>query len=154
MGYLRDIRRLTVALSRAKLGLYILGRRDIFEGCFELREAFEQLLQRPDKLTLVTGELWPSQRNVAEDANETVAGEATMEGVEHLGQYVFEMTTTKIQQLQAERGMSSDTELQQVVDAQKKEIEPIPEVDEDAEDAEDVAGAAEDSDQEVEVEEN
>lgn len=154
MGYLRDIRRLTVALSRAKLGLYILGRRDIFEGCFELREAFEQLLQRPDKLTLVTGELWPSQRKVAEDANETVAGEATMEGVEHLGQYVFEMTTTKIQQLQAERGMSSDTELQQVVEAQKKEIEPIPEVDEDAEDAEDVAGAAEGSDQEVEVEEN
>lgn len=154
VGYLRDIRRLTVALSRAKLGLYILGRRDVFEGCFELREAFEQLLQRPDKLTLVTGELWPSQRKVAGDANETVAGEATMEGVEHLGQYVFEMTTTKVQQLQAERGLSSDTEMQQVVDAQKKEIQPIPEEDEDAEDAEDASGTADGSEQEVEDEEN
>lgn len=140
-----------MALSRARLGLYILGRREIFEGCFELREAFEQLLQRPDKLALVTGELWPSQRKLAEDANETVAGEATMEGVEHLGQYVFEMTTTKVQQLQAERGLSSDAEMQQVVDAQKKEIEPIPEEDEDGEDA---AGAADASEQEVEAEEN
>lgn len=141
-----------MALSRARLGLYILGRREIFEGCFELRQAFDQLLQRPDKLALVTGELWPSQRKVAEDANETVAGEATMEGVEHLGQYVFEMTTTKIQQLQAERGLSSDAEMQQVVDAQKKEIEPIPEEDEDEEDA--AEAAADDSEQEVEAEEN
>lgn len=141
-----------MALSRARLGLYILGRREIFEGCFELRQAFDQLLQRPDKLALVTGELWPSQRKVAEDANETVAGEATMEGVEHLGQYVFEMTTTRIQQLQAERGLSSDAEMQQVVDAQKKEIEPIPEEDEDGEDA--AEAAADDSEQEVEAEEN
>lgn len=140
-----------MALSRARLGLYILGRREIFEGCFELREAFEQLLRRPDKLALVTGELWPSQRKVAEDANEAVAGEATMEGVEHLGQYVFEMTTTKIQQLQAERGLPADTEMQQVVDAQNKEIEPIPEEDEDGEGT---AGAADTSEQEVEVEEN
>lgn len=140
-----------MALSRARLGLYILGRREIFEGCFELREAFEQLLQRPDKLALVTGELWPSQRKVADDANDAVPGEATMEGVEHLGQYVFEMTTTKIQQLQAERGLTADTEMQQVVDAQKKEIEPIPEEDEDGEGA---AGAADTSEQEAEVEEN
>lgn len=127
-----------------------MGRRDVFEGCFELREAFEQLLQRPDKLTLVTGELWPSQRKVAEDVNETAAGEATMEGVEHLGQYVFEMTTTKVQQLQAERGLSSDTEMQQVVGAQK-EIQPIPEEDEDAEGA---SVAADGSEQEVEDGEN
>src|SRR3954453_16902003 len=66
VGYLRDIRRLTVTLSRARLGLYILGRRDVFEACFELREAFELLLARPDKLSLVTGELWPSSRVLAE----------------------------------------------------------------------------------------
>lgn len=28
-----------------------------------------------------------------------------MEGLEHLGQYVFEMTNSKIQQLRAERGL-------------------------------------------------
>ena len=103
VGYLRDIRRLTVALSRARLGLYVLGRRSVFEACYELREAFQILLQRPDKLALVTGELWPSTRVVADEAKTgTVANEVAMEGVEHLGQYVFEMTKTKMQQLQVE----------------------------------------------------
>lgn len=103
VGYLRDVRRLTVALSRARLGLYILGRREIFETCYELKPAFDLLLQRPDKLTLATGELWPSERQQANEDGGAVPGEAVMEGVEHLGQYVFEMTTAKIQQLRQER---------------------------------------------------
>ena len=93
-----------MALSRARLGLYILGRREVFEACFELREAFELLLQRPDKLTLVTGELWPSSRVLSEEGKE-VAGETVMENVDHLGQYVYEMTNTRIKQLRAERGL-------------------------------------------------
>lgn len=100
MGYLRDIRRLTVALSRARLGLYVLGRREVFESCFELREAFELLLKRPDKLSLVTGELWPSERTLSDEADKEVLGEAVMESVEHIGQYVYEMTNTRLQQLQ------------------------------------------------------
>ncbi|KAM5382643.1 hypothetical protein ACJZ2D_002433 [Fusarium nematophilum] len=103
VGYLRDVRRMTVALSRARLGLYILGRREVFEACPELRPAFDLLLQRPDKLMLVTGELWPTKREVIE-GDGAVEGEVPMEGVEHLGQYVFEMTNTKIKQLQAEQG--------------------------------------------------
>ncbi|KUI54330.1 Intron-binding protein aquarius [Cytospora mali] len=130
VGYLRDIRRLTVALSRARLGMYILGRREVFESCYELRQAFELLLQRPDKLTLVTGELWPSQRQLTEDANDAVAGEAVMEGVEHLGQYVFEMTTTKVKQLQAENGLPSEEAVQMIEAQDVQEIEPIPEEDE------------------------
>jgi intron-binding protein aquarius len=105
VGYLRDIRRLTVALSRARLGLYILGRRKVFESCFELRQAFEILLHRPDKLMLVTGELWPSKRILAEEEGKVVVGETQMESVEHLGQYVYEMTNAKVQQLRAERGL-------------------------------------------------
>ncbi|KAK3313775.1 P-loop containing nucleoside triphosphate hydrolase protein [Apodospora peruviana] len=118
VGYLRDIRRLTVALSRARLGLYILGRREVFESCYELREAFELLLNRPDKLSLVTGEMWPSERVVAVASDDEVAtgadqvlpvptslGEAVMESVEHLGQYVYEMTQTKVNQLRVEKGL-------------------------------------------------
>jgi intron-binding protein aquarius len=105
VGYLRDIRRLTVALSRARLGLYILGRREVFESCVELRQAFDIILQRPDKLMLVTGELWPSQRILAEEEGKDVPRQTQMEGVEHLGQYVFEMTKSKVQQLRAERGL-------------------------------------------------
>jgi intron-binding protein aquarius len=85
---------MTVALSRARLGLYVLGRRQVFEACQELAPAFSQLLQRLDKLMLVTGEMWPAQRDVG--AAE-VQGEVAMEGVEHLGQFVFEMTKTRME---------------------------------------------------------
>ncbi|KAK4124003.1 P-loop containing nucleoside triphosphate hydrolase protein [Parathielavia appendiculata] len=130
VGYLRDLRRLTVALSRARLGLYILGRRDVFERCYELRDAFELLLQRPDKLALVTGELWPSERLLVtspsggddgKDADTTAVvpaqlGEAVMEGVEHLGQYVFEMTATRVKQLREEKGLGGEVPVEAVVE--------------------------------------
>lgn len=115
MGYLRDVRRMTVALSRARLGLYILGRREVFQACPELRPAFDILLQRPDKLMLVTGELWPAQREVTQELG-VVEGEVPMEGVEHLGQYVFEMTNTKIKQLEAEQGGLPETIMEEPED--------------------------------------
>lgn len=96
VGYLRDIRRLTVALSRARLGLYILGRRTVFESCYELREAFQLLFRREDKLQLVTGEMHPTGRRLED---EEVPGTTEMVGVEHLGQYVFEMTQAKVEAL-------------------------------------------------------
>ncbi|KAI1613547.1 P-loop containing nucleoside triphosphate hydrolase protein [Exophiala viscosa] len=91
VGYLRDVRRLTVGLSRARLGLYILGRRELFESCFEMKPAMDLLLQRPDKLMITTGEMFPAQRSVDDDVPAT-----EMEGVEHLGQYVYEMTQAKV----------------------------------------------------------
>jgi intron-binding protein aquarius len=59
---------------------------------------------------LVTGELWPSQRILKEEEGKSVPGETPMENLEHLGQYVFEMTNAKVQQLRAERGLE-ETEL-------------------------------------------
>lgn len=94
VGYLRDIRRLTVALSRARLGLYILGRREVFESCYELKEAFDRLLKRPDSLVLVAGELFPTSRKLEDEVEAT-----EMTGVEHLGQYVYEMTQAKLKQM-------------------------------------------------------
>lgn len=91
VGYLRDVRRLTVAVSRARLGLYIFGRREVFESCYELKPAFDLLFQRPDKLMLAPGEMFPTNRALEDDLEGT-----PMEGVEHLGQYVFEMTQAKV----------------------------------------------------------
>jgi intron-binding protein aquarius len=92
--------------------LYILGRREVFESCFELQPAFNILFRRPDKLMLVTGELWPSQRSIAEELDGVeVPGTSAMEGVEHLGQYVFEMTNSKVQQLRVERGLGEDVDV-------------------------------------------
>ncbi|KAI1358603.1 hypothetical protein F5Y08DRAFT_321500 [Xylaria arbuscula] len=123
VGYLRDIRRLTVALSRARLGMYIVGRREVFEACYELRSAFDLLLQRPDKLVLSTGEMWPSSRTLAEEQGTTAPNEAVMEGVEHLGQFVYEMTVSRVKQLRIEQGLPE----QEVGEAQ---LQPIREEDE------------------------
>ncbi|CAK5035984.1 unnamed protein product [Meloidogyne enterolobii] len=44
VGHLRDVRRLVVALSRARLGLYILCRVSLFKKCYELAPAFERVV--------------------------------------------------------------------------------------------------------------
>ncbi|KAL8688950.1 MAG: hypothetical protein Q9218_005264, partial [Villophora microphyllina] len=94
IGYLRDIRRLTVALSRARLGLYILGRRAVFESSPEVRDAFSLLFQRPtDGLLLTTGEMFPAERSLEDDEVE----EVEMKGVEHLGKYVYDITMAKLE---------------------------------------------------------
>jgi len=64
VGHLRDVRRLVVAASRARLGLYIFGRVSLFENCFELTPTFDVLLQRPTKLSLELSEMnHPTDRN-------------------------------------------------------------------------------------------
>lgn len=103
-----------MALSRARLGLYILGRRAVFESVFELKPAFDILFQRSDKLALVTGEMfgefsrkvsatYPTAGTTKVDEEE-VEGESSMEGVEHLGQYVYEMTKAKVEALRVGGG--------------------------------------------------
>ncbi|PKI38953.1 hypothetical protein CRG98_040661 [Punica granatum] len=52
VGHLRDVRRLVVAMSRARLGLYVFCRRSLFEQCYELQPTFQLLLKRPDRLAL------------------------------------------------------------------------------------------------------
>ncbi|XKL64533.1 hypothetical protein PGB90_004619 [Kerria lacca] len=62
VGHLRDIRRLVVAMSRARLGLYIFARISLFQNCFELTPAFRQLMMRPAELHLYPDEMYPSSR--------------------------------------------------------------------------------------------
>jgi intron-binding protein aquarius len=90
-----------VALSRSRLGLYILGRREVFESCYEVQDAFKLLFERPTKLQLVVGEMYGGTKRLVDD--EDVEG-AEMAGVEHLGQYVFEMTQARIKQLKEGKG--------------------------------------------------
>jgi intron-binding protein aquarius len=78
----------------------VLGRKAVFETVFELQPAFEKLFARPTELALVTGEMFPAQRALDDDVDSTV-----MTGVEHLGQYVFEMTKAKVQQIKEGSGM-------------------------------------------------
>ncbi|KAJ2614460.1 hypothetical protein H4S08_001693 [Coemansia sp. RSA 1365] len=52
IGHIRDLRRLTVALSRARLGLYVFARKSLFESCFELKSTMKRLLANGDCLEL------------------------------------------------------------------------------------------------------
>jgi intron-binding protein aquarius len=67
VGHLRDIRRLIVAVSRARLGFYVLCREALFRECDELKKVMDQLASRPTKLELVMGEEYPTERKIAEN---------------------------------------------------------------------------------------
>jgi len=55
-GHLRDIRRLIVALSRGKLGLYVFGSWDLFSNCQELKNTFDIFARKPLELNLMINE--------------------------------------------------------------------------------------------------
>lgn len=91
MGHLRDVRRLVVALSRARLGLYIFGRVDQFANCQELRPAFDRLLGRrglgpdgevrPTRLHLAPWETWKDPRLPASADLRPMKGKLSQEPV-------------------------------------------------------------------------
>ncbi|KAM3718101.1 RNA helicase aquarius [Dirofilaria immitis] len=58
IGHIRDVRRLVVALSRARLGLYVLGRVSLFQNCLEIATAFQRLCKYPQKLMIIPHETY------------------------------------------------------------------------------------------------
>ncbi|KAG7361498.1 DNA-binding protein [Nitzschia inconspicua] len=90
VGHLRDIRRLVVAVSRAKFGLYVFCRQELFASCHELKRTMEQFASRSNKLQLVLGETYPTDRTVD---GEVVDEEKVfqVEDVSHLGSIVHSM---------------------------------------------------------------
>jgi len=94
VGHIRDVRRLVVAMSRARLGLYIFGRRDLFKDCYELTPTFSKLLQRPTALQLVRGETFAQ---ITRKADDKVEEPFQVQDVVHMGQVVlpsYPATTT------------------------------------------------------------
>jgi intron-binding protein aquarius len=89
VGHLRDVRRLIVAMSRARLGLYVFCRRSLFEQCYELQPTFQLLLQRPDKLALNLEECTPfTERPLEETGNiHYITG---IEDIDHLVKFRLE----------------------------------------------------------------
>ena len=89
VGHVRDVRRLVVSVSRARLGLYVFCRRPLFEHCVELRPTFEQLLRTGDKLRLVPTERAPTTRAAAD----VHADGETLEvdGLQQMGELVAAM---------------------------------------------------------------
>jgi len=69
VGHLRDVRRLVVALSRARLGLYVFCRQEIFARCHELKKAMRQFAEKKkgNRLSLVIGETFPTERKATDE---------------------------------------------------------------------------------------
>jgi intron-binding protein aquarius len=99
VGHLRDVRRLVVAASRARLGLYIFGRVALFKNCFELKPTFDLLMKRPQKLMLVEKETFDVQRKL----NDSIKGKIlTFNDATEMAQYVYKMYMTKIEGMRGE----------------------------------------------------
>lgn len=105
VGHLRDVRRLVVAMSRARLGLYIFARVELFQNCFELTPAFEQLTKRPTKLHLVLNELYPTRRENKEKMNEQPM---IVEDMTHMANFVYQyyMERVKVLKMHYEQSQS------------------------------------------------
>ncbi|XP_052836457.1 RNA helicase aquarius [Drosophila gunungcola] len=97
VGHLRDVRRLVVAMSRARLGLYVFGRVSLFKNCLELQQTFKLLTQRSLKLSLVPEDSYPTDRL----ANADLASEAikTVENMSEMAQFVYERYMAKMEEL-------------------------------------------------------
>lgn len=91
VGHVRDIRRLVVAMSRARLGLYVFCRQALFENCFELSVVFSKLkMLRHSQLELVPGEAFPSTTRKAVTFDPPISAHR-VEGVTAMGVLVYQM---------------------------------------------------------------
>ncbi|XP_037949503.1 RNA helicase aquarius [Teleopsis dalmanni] len=107
VGHLRDVRRLVVAMSRARLGLYIFGRVALFRNCFELQKTFKLLTERPLKLQLLAGETYPTERLVSDSVEAEVT---TIEGMSAMAAFVYKMYMQKIDKIKEK--LPTDAELE------------------------------------------
>ncbi|CCG83306.1 putative DEAD helicases superfamily protein [Taphrina deformans PYCC 5710] len=89
---LQDLGMITTALSRARLGLYVFGRRAGMPAVLEPFLAPLDIVSE-GKLELVTGEMYPTDKLERDDERNI----SSMAGVEHLGQYVYQMTQRRLE---------------------------------------------------------
>lgn len=125
VGHLRDVRRLVVAMSRARLGLYIFGRVALFKNCFELQPVFNILLKRPLELQLLQTESFPTER-LAEDEPEEQC--STIDNMSAMADFVYKIYMEKVNVMKEQMET-----LKTLYDKMPKEIEEE-EKEDDAED--------------------
>ncbi|KRZ07965.1 Intron-binding protein aquarius, partial [Trichinella zimbabwensis] len=99
VGHIRDVRRLVVAFSRARLGLYVLARVSLFENCFELTPAFRMFQNRPRKLIIIPNEAWPTKRLVNEASPYC---ELTIDDMPQMVNFVYDLYVSNFDVIQKE----------------------------------------------------
>ncbi|XP_060606233.1 RNA helicase aquarius-like [Ruditapes philippinarum] len=104
VGHLRDVRRLIVAMSRARLGLYVFARVSLFSNCFELTPAFNRLCSRPTELHIDPQENFPTSRKIDEKPGHNPM---VINDMPHMAQFVFDLYNQKIDSLMRARNLPS-----------------------------------------------
>lgn len=123
VGHLRDVRRLVVAMSRARLGLYVFGRRSLFENCAELQPAFNVLLSRPTRLALLPLESFPTTRLASQPVKESEA--LFMQDMPSMADYVYRRTLAAVDTINKEQKlvpMEEEEEEEEVDESKKLEL--------------------------------
>ena len=111
VGHLRDVRRLVVAMSRARLGLYVFARVTLFKNCFELQPAFNILTKRPLLLHLCPSEPKPTTRM----ASVTAPTPMIVYDMPMMSKFVadfYQQKVSEIKSLQAKLAASAPGEIQ------------------------------------------
>ncbi|KAH0620568.1 hypothetical protein JD844_021170 [Phrynosoma platyrhinos] len=106
VGHLRDVRRLVVAMSRARLGLYIFARVSLFQNCFELTPAFSQLTARPLQLYIIPTEYFPTTRQNGEHPSHQVH---VIKNMPQMANFVYNMYMHMIQSTRQHRQLADET---------------------------------------------
>jgi len=103
VGHLRDVRRLVVALSRARFGLIVLGRFNTFDSCTELQPAMEQFRSRPRVLALYKDfkeEFWPCERFLNTDREYARANtHLVLGGLDEVWRLIGDIQTTRAREV-------------------------------------------------------
>uniref|UniRef100_A0A8C1TIK3 RNA helicase aquarius n=1 Tax=Cyprinus carpio TaxID=7962 RepID=A0A8C1TIK3_CYPCA len=97
VGHLRDVRRLVVAMSRARLGLYIFARVSLFQNCYELTPAFSQLTARPLQLHIRPHEYYSSTEERSAQPDQV------LKDMPEMANLVYNMYMHMIQSMQQHR---------------------------------------------------
>jgi intron-binding protein aquarius len=96
IGYLKDIHRLIVFLSRARFGLYVFGHHSLFEKCPTWFPILSRFDHHPNRLTLVAGESFQNKTRVQSQTNHQEAAQKDnileIDGVSTMGILVYQMT--------------------------------------------------------------
>ncbi|ESP05343.1 hypothetical protein LOTGIDRAFT_227972 [Lottia gigantea] len=109
VGHIRDVRRLVVAMSRARLGLYIFARVSLFSNCFELTPTFNRLMTRPLQLHVTPEDEYPTHRKNTEHP---VTTPMVIEDMSMMAQFVYDFYNSKVDMLIKERGFDQPIKLE------------------------------------------
>lgn len=100
VGHIRDVRRLVVALSRARLGLYVFGRMSLFKPCAEMAPALDLFFKRPLRLSLVSNELYNQcERSGTGNSKKANNSGDLVKDVLDMGKRVHAMTVKEMERL-------------------------------------------------------